>query len=166
MKLAKSHKTQPALAHPMNQEIVKQIVDEILSSLEPLETQSTALLQFLKAKGLATDEELAPFLDQAANTANVRWRAVRVRAAALLTNAMKPTEPAASGNKKEAQPADQDPEEPSEPASLKTKTEPAPPPDTSNNSQPKISDPAAKKDAADQTGGPTKSPTPAKEKTA
>lgn len=86
----------------MDEAQVQQIVDELLSSLEPLETQSSALLQFLKAKGLATDEELAPFLDQAGNTANVRWRAVKVRIAALISNAMKsagqPTEPIATNN--------------------------------------------------------------------
>jgi len=86
----------------MDEAQVQQIVDELLSSLEPLETQSSALLQFLKAKGLATDEELAPFLDQAGNTANVRWRAVKVRTAALISNAMKsagqPTEPIATNN--------------------------------------------------------------------
>jgi hypothetical protein len=76
----------------MDEEIVKQIVDELLSSLEPIETQSVAILQFLKAKGIASDEELAPFLDQAGNASNVRWRAVRVRTAALISNAMKPTE--------------------------------------------------------------------------
>lgn len=76
----------------MDERIVQQIVDELLSSLEPLETQNAALLQFLKAKGLATDEELAPFLEQAANTSNVRWRAVRVRTAALISSAMKPAE--------------------------------------------------------------------------
>lgn len=76
----------------MDEAQVQQIVDELLSSLEPLETQSSALLQFLKAKGFATDEELAPFLDQAGNTANVRWRAVKVRIAALISSAMKPSE--------------------------------------------------------------------------
>src|SRR5579872_4347583 len=60
--------------------------------MEPIETQSGALMQFLKAKGLATDEELAPFLEQAGNAANVRWRAVRVRTAALISNAMKPAD--------------------------------------------------------------------------
>ncbi len=84
----------------MNEEAVKQIVDEILSSFEPLEAQSAALLQFLKAKGLANDEELAPFLDQAANAANVRWLAVRVRTAALIANAMKPAENDKSENDK------------------------------------------------------------------
>jgi hypothetical protein len=76
----------------MDEAQVQQIVDELLSSLEPLETQSSALLQFLKVKGLATDAELAPFLEQAGNTANVRWRAVKVRIAALISSAMKPLE--------------------------------------------------------------------------
>jgi hypothetical protein len=76
----------------MDEEIVKQIVDELLSSLEPIETQSVAILQFLKAKGIVSDDELAPFLDQAGNASNVRWRAVRVRTAALISNAMKSTE--------------------------------------------------------------------------
>jgi hypothetical protein len=76
----------------MDEALVQQIVDELLSSLEPLDAQSAALLQFLKAKGLATDEEFAPFLDQAENTANVRWRAVKVRIAALISNAMKSAE--------------------------------------------------------------------------
>jgi hypothetical protein len=75
----------------MDEEIVKQIVDEILSSLEPIETQSVAILQFLKAKGIASDDDLAPFLAQAGNASNVRWRAVRVRTAALISNAMKST---------------------------------------------------------------------------
>ncbi len=76
----------------MNEEIVQQILAELLSALEPLETQSEALAQFLKAKGIATDEELAPFLEQAGNRSNIRWRAVRVRTAALISSAMKPAE--------------------------------------------------------------------------
>jgi hypothetical protein len=76
----------------MDQEAIQQIIDEVLSSFEPLEAQSAAVVQFLKAKGLANDEEFAPFLEQAANAANVRWRAVRVRTAALIAHAMKPEE--------------------------------------------------------------------------
>jgi hypothetical protein len=76
----------------MDQEAIQPILDELFSSIEPLEAQSAALLQFLKAKGLTTDEELAPFLEQAANAANVRWLAVRVRMTALIANLMKPEE--------------------------------------------------------------------------
>jgi hypothetical protein len=88
----------------MDEELIKQVFDELLTSLEPLETQNAALLQFLKAKGLATEEEFAPFLEQAANTANIRWRAVRVRTAALISSAMKPDSSAALGSPNPAPP--------------------------------------------------------------
>src|SRR4029077_1310671 len=78
----------------MDEAILQQIFDELFSSLEPLETQNAALLQFLKAKSIATDEELAPYLEQAGNASNVRWRGVRVRAGALISSALKPPEQA------------------------------------------------------------------------
>jgi hypothetical protein len=83
----------------MDEEILQQIFDELLSSFEPLETQTAALVQFLKAKGIATDEELAPFLEQAGNASNVRWRAARVRIRSLISSAMKAAE---SGSAKSA----------------------------------------------------------------
>jgi len=76
----------------MDESLVHQILDELVSSLEPLEAQNAALLQFLKDKAMATDEELAPYLEQAGNASNVRWRAFRVRTAALISSAMKPPE--------------------------------------------------------------------------
>jgi len=82
----------------MDESLVHQILDELVSSLEPLEAQNTALLQFLKDKGMATDEELAPYLEQAGNASNVRWRAFLVRTAALISSALKPP-----GEEKEVQ---------------------------------------------------------------
>jgi hypothetical protein len=76
----------------MGEEVVQQIVDEVFSSLEPLDTQGAALLAFLKAKGIASDEELAPFLKQAGNTSSVRWLAARVRIKSLISSAMKDVE--------------------------------------------------------------------------
>src|SRR5437764_10900476 len=73
----------------MDEQVVQQIVDEILSSLEPLDTQSDGLLQFLKAKGIASDEEVAPYLEQAGKASNVRWLAARVRIKSLISSAMK-----------------------------------------------------------------------------
>ena len=79
----------------MDEEIVKQILDELFSSFEESETQSAALLLFLKDQGIATEEKLAPYFEQAANTSEVRWRAARVRMGALLASALKTPEPAA-----------------------------------------------------------------------
>jgi hypothetical protein len=76
----------------MDEAIIKQIFDELLASLEPLEAQSTALLQFVKDQGIATDEQLAPYLEQAGNISNIRWRAARVRTAALISSALKPAQ--------------------------------------------------------------------------
>lgn len=76
----------------MDEQIIQDILTEVFSSFEPLDAQTSALLQFLKAKGLATDEELAPFLAQARNASNVRWLAARIRLASLLSSALKPAE--------------------------------------------------------------------------
>jgi hypothetical protein len=76
----------------MNDKIVEEILDELFSSLEALDTQSAALMQFLKEKGIASDEELAPHLERAGNASSVRWRAARVRINYLLASAIRPAE--------------------------------------------------------------------------
>ena len=78
-----------------NTNIVQEILHDLFSSLEALETQNTAILQFLKDKGIATDEELASHLEQAGNASSVRWRGVRVRADYLFASAVKAAEQAA-----------------------------------------------------------------------
>src|SRR5215472_14689289 len=73
----------------INEDIAQEILDQLFSSLETLETQSAAVLQFLKAKGIASEEELAVHFEQAGKASSVRWRAARVRIDHLLSSAIK-----------------------------------------------------------------------------
>ena len=66
-------------------EPIKEILEELFSLLESLETQSLALTQFLKDQEIATDEKLAPYLDRAGNASSVKWRAARARMQYLLS---------------------------------------------------------------------------------
>ena len=56
----------------MDVHLAEELLNELGSSLEMLETQQGALLQFLKDKGVITDEQFAPYLTQAGNASNVR----------------------------------------------------------------------------------------------
>jgi hypothetical protein len=88
----------------MDEKAVEQILDELYSSLEEAETRSTAILLFLKEQGIASEEKLAPYFDQAGKASDVRWRAARVRMGSLLASAMKTPEPSTPTQKP---PADQ-----------------------------------------------------------
>ena len=80
-------KLRRGISEPMetNPEPIKEILEELFSLLESLETQSLALTQFLKDQGIATDEKLAPYLDRAGNASSVKWRAARARMQYLLS---------------------------------------------------------------------------------
>ena len=47
------------------------------------------MLQFLEENGIASAEQLAPYLEQASAASSVRWRALRVRMGRLLSTAQK-----------------------------------------------------------------------------
>jgi hypothetical protein len=82
----------------MNEEIAHEILQELISSLEALETQTGAILQFLDDKKLAGKEEFASYLERAGQASSVRWRAARARIEHLVSSAMKNVE---EGSKKE-----------------------------------------------------------------
>jgi hypothetical protein len=80
----------------MDLKIAEEFLDELFSSLEAQETQSAAVLQFLKDHGNATDDQLAPYMEQASKASNVRWRAARLRLMSLLSSAVKSAEEASA----------------------------------------------------------------------
>ena len=63
----------------MSDNPVKEVLSDLFPYLESLETKCAAILAFLKEKGIATDEQLAPYLEQAADASGVRWHAARLR---------------------------------------------------------------------------------------
>jgi hypothetical protein len=134
-----------------NPEPIKEILDELFSLLESLETQSLALTQFLKDQGIATDEKLAPYLDRAGNASSVKWRAARARMQYLLSPVAKKTDDQAKDKNKESE----------QPQAEKQATEkqPTEKPSTEQN---KPTSPDANKDTAQNTGVNTsKNPKPA-----
>jgi uncharacterized protein YdaU (DUF1376 family) len=70
----------------MNVDLAQELLDELGSSLENLETQHAALFQFLKDKGMLTDDQFAPYLAQAGKASSVRWRAAHIRLESLFRN--------------------------------------------------------------------------------
>jgi hypothetical protein len=70
---------------------LKEILSELFALLETQETNSTAVLQLLKDQGIASDEKLSTYLDQAGKASNVKWRAARMRMEYLLTPIQKET---------------------------------------------------------------------------
>ena len=52
---------------------LKEIFDELFGLLEPLETQSMALTQFLRDEKIGNDKKLAPYLEQVGNASSVKW---------------------------------------------------------------------------------------------
>jgi hypothetical protein len=73
----------------VNENAVKEVLDELFGSVENLETQSAAILQFLKSKGLASEEDLARQLELAGKSSNVRWVAAGARIDHLVFSAIK-----------------------------------------------------------------------------
>jgi hypothetical protein len=88
---------------------LKEVLSELFALLETQETNSTAVLQLLKDQGIASDEKLSTYLDQAGRASNVRWRAARMRMEYLLTPTQKQT--SENNKSKEAQPKEAQPKE-------------------------------------------------------
>ena len=76
----------------MDEEITQKLLHELFPHLEAMETRIDGILQFLKDKGIATDEQLAPYLEEAGKASYVKWLATRLRVEHLLSLLMKEVE--------------------------------------------------------------------------
>ncbi len=69
----------------MNVDLAQELLNELGSALENVETHQTALLQFLKGNGILSDDQFATYLAQAGKASSVRWRAARIRLESLFS---------------------------------------------------------------------------------
>jgi hypothetical protein len=76
----------------MDAKDLKEIFHEFIDSMEKMDTQSSALSQFFKDKGVIDPKDLAPYMEQAGNASGVRWLGVRVRIDHLFSAAVKSEE--------------------------------------------------------------------------
>lgn len=84
------------------EETLTELVDDILQMFQLAESRSAALLQLLKDKGIVSDDELAPYLEQAANASSVKRRAARVRFESSIKSATKGIDEVAQQSAKKA----------------------------------------------------------------
>jgi len=75
----------------MSENPIKEILGDLLPYFESLEAQSSAILQLLRDKHIANDEELNRYMEKAADASSVKWRAARVRMDHLFAVSPDPT---------------------------------------------------------------------------
>jgi|ERR1700676_20077 len=137
----------------MDSNPAQQAFKELLPYLETLETQTAAILRLLKDKGLTTDEQFAPYLEQAGNISNVKWLAAGLRIDHLLSSVEKDKEEArktetssseASARQERSKRDEEDRETEGTVASSENQR------DTKSNSKPADTKPAQTKQGAEQ----------------
>lgn len=89
----------------MNVDVAQELLNQLGSSLENLETQHAALLQFLKDEGVISDEKLAVYVSKAEIASDVRWRAARVRLERIISSEKQKEEQLAEKAQQKATPA-------------------------------------------------------------
>jgi hypothetical protein len=142
----------------MDEKILQQLLDEIFPSFEALEAQGAAALQFLKDKGMATEQDLAPYVKQAENAASVRWRATRARVNYLLLSALKDSDkkeegklakPSKESDKEAPENKQEAPAKPQQAAAPYKQSEGTTQPARSQEEQPETKQPPEKKGAGE-----------------
>ena len=130
---------------------LKEILSELFALLETQETNSTAVLQLLKDQGIASDEKLSTYLDQAGKASNVKWRAARMRMEYLLTPIQKET--AGSDKSKQPEPKESQPPEAANKSEEEQRNNQAKD-NAKEKEQKQASTKSASKDIAEKSGDP------------
>ncbi len=140
----------------------EKVLDELLDAFLPLviaaETRSAAVLEALKSSGVLTDEQLAPFLEQASNAADVKTTGMRLRVKRLIQSALK-------DNAAEKKPAPQ-PEQPSaapEPEQKNDSAAPGPKKDKDSSKPQSGEEPKPAETEQKESPAPSEQPSPSAE---
>ena len=140
----------------MDDKIAQLILDELFSSLEIVEAQSTAILELLKEKHLASDEELARYLEQAGLASSVKRRAARARIDHLVSGITNPPKKATETESAKAEEKKGGEEKTEEEKTEEKKTEPAPQANVEEENKPEQAEAAIPKkthDGKEDSGG-------------
>ena len=80
------------------EQILGELLDEIMPTIQAADSTGAAIVRVLKDKKIVSEDELAPYLEQAANASSVKQRAARLRVERLFTSAMKSLQNAAENS--------------------------------------------------------------------
>src|ERR1700753_2998924 len=72
----------------MDENVIDELLDSILSPLASAETQSAALLLLLRETNTVSEQQIAAATEQASNATEIKMRATRLRLKRILTAAI------------------------------------------------------------------------------
>ena len=147
----------------MNVDLAQELLDELGSSLKNLETEQAALLQFLKDNGVLSDEQFAPYLEQAGKASSVRWRAAHTRLERLFSSERQKEEELREDEKRQADAGLASTQNQNHESDKKSHEDSAPAPWTGEAKINRTADGSAKQNESAKQNGSAKQSTSAKE---
>ena len=95
----------------MDENVIDEFLESILSALASAETQSAALLQVLRETKNVSEEQLTKAMDQASNATEIKMRATRLRLKRILTAAISELEKQQTKKEDKVEPEKKKPEQ-------------------------------------------------------
>jgi len=69
----------------VDEKLIDEILDAVLPPIEAAESQTAAVIQLLRERGILNDDDFARFQEQAENASEIRSRAMRLRLKRILS---------------------------------------------------------------------------------